>query len=236
MICRNKRIFAFIPQTPNRPHAHAYPTSPQPTAKPLSTSSTLTRKMSNPLLTRYESIFSNLRTDKNRKKYTTGLAPHKATLLLSLLTLHQSDRIDLTNITITPNLLELWSALWSCLNYPRAGPIYMPLYHMKSDGFWTLKYSSEQRPTQVRSVPHYKRTVSSAALDPDLISLIQDPETRNALLNALLNGGYFSDDEIDRLKHKIKDMIHYAESVPPGCDSANIINWSNFDYRLSLPI
>jgi len=162
-------------------------------------------------ITRYTTTFSNLRTDKNRKKYTTGKAPHKATLLLSLITLQQCDRTNLSKITITQDLLELWSALWGCLNYPRTGPIYLPLYHMKSDGFWTLNYHSEQRPTQVRSVPHYKRTVSSAAMDPDLITLIQHPDNRNKLLNALLNGGYFSHAEIERLKHKIKDMIRSFE-------------------------
>jgi len=64
--------------------------------------------------------------------------------------------------------------------------------------------------------------VNSVTLDPNLIRLAEHPETRNTLLNALLNGGYFSHDEIDRLRIKINEMIHYAESVPPGSRSAPV--------------
>lgn len=159
------------------------------------------------LLTHYTTTFSNLRTDKNSKRYTTGKAPHKATLLLSLLTLRHCKRTDLTNIRINMDLTELWSELWDALEYSRAGPIYLPLYHLKSDGFWNISYRTEQRPPQVRSINQFDRTVRTVSLDNDLITLIDDDDSRNALLNALLGGGYFSHDEIGRLKHKIKDMI-----------------------------
>lgn len=120
-----------IPTTTSLPRPTPHP--PTPTAKPLSTTTTLARTMpSDPLLARYTAAFSKLRTDKNSKKYTTGKAPHNATLLLSILTLHQSDRIDLTNITITQDLLELWSALWSVLEYDHPGPIYLLRYRSPS--------------------------------------------------------------------------------------------------------
>ena len=159
---RNKRLFTFISKTqkyPTSPNLHlASPHQPQQKniylqpqhlhktfcgicvitrchehcqAAILSSVETCTidNMPSTPLLTHYTAAFSKLNPNKNRDKYTTGLAPHKPLLLISLLTLKHSNRIDLSNITVTS-----------------------------------------------------------------------------------------------------------AESVPPGCDSANIINWSNFDYHLSLPI
>ena len=48
-------------------------------------------------------------------------------------------------------------------------------------------------------------------MNPDLITLIHDPDDRNKLLNTLLNGGYFSTAEIDRLRIKINEMIHSFE-------------------------
>ena len=159
------------------------------------------------LLDHYTTKFSNLRVDQNRDRYTSGKAPHKPILLLSLITLHQCSRTNLTDIKLNTDLTELWSELWSCLDYNRAGPIYLPLYHLRSDGFWNLTYRTEQRPPQVRSMNGFERTVRSVSLDRDLVELMDNDETRNHLINALLNGGYFSEKEIQNLKRKIGEMI-----------------------------
>ena len=163
------------------------------------------------LLLYYVKVFSNLRVDKNKNRYTTGLAPHKATLLLSLITLQQCGRTNLTDIKVETDLLELWTELWSSLEYNRTGPIFLPLYHMKSDGFWNITYRTEQRPPQVRSINGFNKTVETVSLDSDLVELIDNDDSRNQLLNALLNGGYFSKNEIANLKRKIREMIHSFE-------------------------
>ena len=158
-------------------------------------------------LDHYISKFANLRVDRNRSKYTAGRAPHKPILLLSLITLRQCGRADLSDIRIEEDLLELWSELWSCLTYDHTGPIYLPLYHLRSDGFWNLRYRTEQRPPQVRSISGFNQTVRSVSMDPELSELIEQDDSRNQLLNALLNGGYFSNTEINNLKQKITEMI-----------------------------
>ena len=158
-------------------------------------------------LDRYLEKFGNLRVDKNKNRYTLVKAPHKPILLISLITLHKCGRANLADIQVETDLLELWAELWSCLEYNRTGPIYLPLYHMKSDGFWNLSYKTEQRPPQVRSINQFNRTVSTISLDDDLLPLIDENETRNDLINALLNGGYFSTTEIEKLKQKIGEMI-----------------------------
>ena len=48
-------------------------------------------------------------------------------------------------------------------------------------------------------------------MDPDLMELIEQDDSRNRLINALLAGGYFSDTEIDNLKQKISEMIRSFE-------------------------
>ena len=163
------------------------------------------------LLEKYVERFGNLNVDLNKKRYTTGKAPHKGILLLSLITLHQCGRTNLAEIKVDTDLTELWSELWSSLEYNRAGPIYLPMYHMKSEGFWNLEYRTEQRPPQVGSTRAFERTVRSVSLDSDLMELLDDDEARNSLINSLLNGGYFSRDEIEKLKRKITEMISSFE-------------------------
>ena len=163
------------------------------------------------LLEKYVEKFGKLNVDQNRKRYTTGKAPHKGILLLSLITLYQCGRTNLSDIKVDTDLTELWSELWSCLEYNHTGPIYMPLYHMKSEGFWNLKYRTKQRPPQVKSLNRFNQTVRIVSLDDDLIGLIDDDDTRNNLINAILNGGYFSKSEIEKLKRKIGDMIQSFE-------------------------
>jgi len=53
-------------------------------------------------------------------------------------------------------------------------------------------------------------------LDPELIELLNSPEGRKECINALLNGGYFSEDEFHNLVAKIKtleDSFVYEEHL-----------------------
>ena len=73
-----------------------------------------------------------LNVDSNRKRYTTCKSPHKPTLLLTLITLRDNDKADLRNIKADLYLRETRSEMWNCLEYPRAGPIHLHMYHMRS--------------------------------------------------------------------------------------------------------
>ena len=157
-------------------------------------------------LDQIKSIFTNLNVDKNKNYYTCGLAPHKPILLLSLLLLSENDRVDLENITIDLYLRETWSELWSCLDYPHPGPIYLPFYHMKSDGFWHIEYNEKADHGQPRSVKQINKRIKRVYLDPSVISFFKDEQIRKELINTLLNAGYFSAQEIANLTQKIKDI------------------------------
>jgi len=147
---------------------------------------------------------SRLRVDRNPHRYTVGKAPHKPVLLLSLMILDKNDRVDLTNIKPDLNLRETWGSLWGCLDYPKPGPIHLPMYHMKSDGFWIVELKKGVGPHQPRSVGTLVDMTDRIALKTEFIDLIEEDRTRNEIINSILNGGYFSDAEIRRLREFIK--------------------------------
>lgn len=158
-------------------------------------------------LHKYDEKFTKLNVNRNKNRYTAGKAPHKAVLLLSLILLEKEGKADLRDIRIDTYLLDTWSELWSCLEYDKAGPIYLPLYHMKSDGFWHIEYKEGQSPRQPRSMRKFTRMVERVHIEEELLKMIHNKESRNELINALLNGGYFSDKEKGELNEKIEEII-----------------------------
>jgi putative restriction endonuclease len=167
-------------------------------------------------LEKYTTKFTKLRVDKNPTRYTLGKAPHKPILLLSLIILDKNNKIDLSNIETNIYLRETWSGLWELLEYNRVGPIHLPLYHMRSDGFWNIEFREEVTPHQPKSLNQFNNMVKSFSLEPDLIEFIKREDSRTQLINSLLNGGYFSDGEIQNLREWIQildDSFKYEEKI-----------------------
>lgn len=155
----------------------------------------------------YLKRFGTLRVDRNRDRYTCGRAPHKPTLLLCLILLHLNRRIDLRNIDLNQSaLMETWAQLWEGLEYPRPGPINLPLYHLRSDGFWHIRFREGVHPAQPGSLSRLRDMVASISMDERLVRFIEDDNSRDRLINALLNGGYYSDREVNRLRRNISDL------------------------------
>jgi len=121
--------------------------------------------------------------------------------------LEKEGKADLRDIRIDSYLLDTWAEMWSCLEYDKAGPIYLPLYHMKSDGFWKIDYREDQSPQQPKSIKKFTRMVDRVHIEDGLLELIHIKESRNELINALLNGGYFSEKERTNLNEKIEEII-----------------------------
>ncbi len=167
-------------------------------------------------LDQIKSIFTDLHVDKNKNYYTCGLAPHKPILLLSILLLSENNRVDLENITIDLYLRETWSELWSCLEYLHPGPIYLPFYHMESEGFWHIEYNEQVSRGQPKSVKQINERIKRAYIDRSAIPFFEQDQTRKELINILLNAGYFSAEEIKNLTKKIKeidDSFEYQEQL-----------------------
>lgn len=168
-----------------------------------------------PLLENYEKKFKSLRVDRKPNRYTTGKAPHKASLLLSIILLNRNGRMDLEHINTGLELREMWSSIWEQLEYDNPGSLHMPLFHMKSEGFWNIQFNTEP-PAQVKSLAQFDSIVVNVSLEQDLIDLLGEENSRNSLINALLNGGYFSDQEIKKLNKFIASVdksFEYEEKV-----------------------
>ena len=147
----------------------------------------------------------NLSVDRNPNRYTNGKAPHKPLLLISLMILDKHSEIDLEDISPDYYLKQTWDDLWSVLDYPSPGTITQPLYHMRSEGFWVLEFKDQYRTTS--SLNSFKDQALRIALTDDLLKLIREEDTRNRMINTLINdGGYFSDDEAQRLRQRVEEL------------------------------
>ena len=168
------------------------------------------------LLDEYIERFGNLRVDKNSDRYSAGKAPHKPILLLSLILLKNNNKVDLSNIETSIYLRETWNELWKKLEYDRTGPIHLPLFHMKSDGFWNIVFKPDANITQPKSMKQFNNMIQSVSIKPELIDILEDDDGRQRLINALLNGNYFSDFEVRNLREEIESVdksFEYEEKI-----------------------
>ncbi len=143
-------------------------------------------------LEHYAHIFSNLRTDREGGRPR----PHKAVMLLSVLTLAETGQLADAKIRYTPDLLEIFARYFDIV---RAGndkrTPFNPFFHLRSDGFWRLH--SQQGNEAILAATRAMRgpgqlmeLVSHATLDDQLLALIADRKAREVLRLALIEG-YF---------------------------------------------
>ncbi len=82
------------------------------------------------MTTDYARRFAELRTDKNRFRWSTATsnrAPHKPLLLLSVLDLFEQGMVEANLIELTSDLGELFSQYWAkVLPFDRRGNIVLP--------------------------------------------------------------------------------------------------------------
>ncbi|MHA1169734.1 MAG: hypothetical protein ACTSRU_18040, partial [Candidatus Hodarchaeales archaeon] len=154
----------------------------------------------------FRSKLKKLNVDRKKNRYSAGKAPHKPVLLLSLFLLDRNDRADLSDIKANLALRETWGDLWRCLEYSKPGPLHLPMYHMKSDGFWEVELRKGVSAHQPKSLGELTSMTSRIAFKPEVIELIDDDRSRNEIINSILHGGYFSDGEIERLREFIESF------------------------------
>ena len=137
----------------------------------------------------YVEIFRNLSTGvQNGKKL-----PHKAVLLLSILTLVE-------NVTITENKIHLdkiiantFASTWGeYLHNTKTPSVWIPFCYMKSEPFWHFKALADENILQNLlcfaghpSVGQMRNVIKYAYVDEQLFSLMQDREESSKLKKAL---------------------------------------------------
>jgi putative restriction endonuclease len=137
--------------------------------------------------------FSQLRTDKNRKRWTvatTHRAPHKPLLLLSILDLVAQGRITKNFIEPTFELAETFAGYWQQIMPPgTSGNMAYPFYYMDSEPFWNLVPRPGVTPPRGKVVSSMKRIRElylGAKLDEQLFPLLLMEPLRRKLQRALV--------------------------------------------------
>ena len=94
------------------------------------------------MLEKYLRMFANLRTDKNRKRWsalTCFQAPHKPFVLLSVMDLIAQGQITKNFIEPSLELVEIFNLYWARIMPVRTkGNMAYPFPRLKNDGFWNL--------------------------------------------------------------------------------------------------
>lgn len=148
---------------------------------------------------------------------TRGGAPHKPILLLSILdeieggwlTYHQIASVD----HITTTFFEYWTKIFGD---SKETTIALPLYHMKSEPFWSLNYTrSVNEFTYSPSLGALLKRIDNFELSEELFELMSDPR-ESKVLRALILETYFSDETAVKLMNEhqsIQLSFSYSKSV-----------------------
>ena len=145
-------------------------------------------------LSDYINKFSKLRRDTKKSR---GSAPHKPTLLLSVIELIEEGKIRRNQIYLSPELIATFLKYWSNLvTTEHHSDIALPFFHLTGDKFWHLMpnpgfEATISSRTKIRGLTALKNVVKYAYLDEDLFEYLQDSTSRMQLVGILIES-YFS--------------------------------------------
>jgi len=131
--------------------------------------------------------FTNLSVNSSRKK--GGNAPHKPILLLAVLDSIAQGEIRENKIKISTSLVQKYYQYWDLLNTTQFNKNFaLPFFHLKNEKnkFWHLKYTSTYDGGRPQTLNRLQDDVEYAYLDPELFDLLQNLDSCQALLDALV--------------------------------------------------
>ncbi len=137
----------------------------------------------------YAKKFAKLRIDRAHG----AVAPHKPILLLSVIELIEQGLLRHNQIPVSAELIAAFLKLWQQLgSTTHNADIGMPFFHLRGDGVWHFKPNPGfetllSSGAKVRAVGVLRQAVEYAYLDEELFELLQQPASRNLLMNTLLN-------------------------------------------------
>lgn len=135
----------------------------------------------------YCNCFAKLNVSKTKER---GIANHKPILILSVVELIIQQSIFENRIFVSNELIETFKKYWSILV---AGSIYTdalhyPFFHLRREGFWYLKFRDAYKEgDRIKTTNKLKEKVEYAYLDGELFELLQDPLSRQALVDSLVS-------------------------------------------------
>ncbi|HXE94812.1 MAG TPA: HNH endonuclease [Dongiaceae bacterium] len=135
-----------------------------------------------------------------------GAAPHKPLLLLCLLEIAAEGGLTEEIMPVTGELAFRFAGYWSVVVHrrPNRPEIKLPLFHMKSAGFWQ-PLDAEQKIMKYRDLPAYIQ------FDPAFLAAFNDPAFREQA-RAILIGTYFE-------SHEQATLWALTGGAPPSAES-----------------
>ena len=128
------------------------------------------------LLAHYQRAFARL----NVNRAHGSPSPHKACMLLAVMSLAEAGKLETNRIYFLPFLFERYAMFFSIVQRKSDHPnVYFPFFHLRSDGFWHLhpkpgRESVLQAMGSARSRRDVEENIAYASLDPDLHVLLRD--------------------------------------------------------------
>lgn len=140
----------------------------------------------------YAKKFAKLRVSRS-----SGIAPNKPILLLSVIELISQGQIRQNQITLSPELIATFLNLWSHLEPVRKPDIGLPFFHLRGDGFWHHQpkpgfESLIASKAKIRTLSLLREAVQYAYFDQELFELLQEPSSRVDLTDVLMNTWFSS--------------------------------------------
>ena len=157
-------------------------------------------------------------------------SPHKACMLLAVLSMAEAGSLDNNAIRFLPSLLDRYNELFAIVKNESDHPNpYFPFFHLRSESFWHLKAVSGREAVveaidSARSYSIVQDNIEYAYLDEELFEYISKYESREELRQLLITRwfGQYSDqlnellttDKYERnLRKKVYDEIEDQPEV-----------------------
>ena len=138
----------------------------------------------------YVELFRNLSTGiQNGIKL-----PHKAVLLISILTLVDNGAITDNKILLDKTIAKAFASTWGDYLYNTKTPsVWIPFWYMKSESFWHFKALADENILQNLlcfaghpSIGQMRNVIKYAYVDEQLFSLMKDRAERSKLKETLI--------------------------------------------------
>jgi putative restriction endonuclease len=186
------------------------------------------------MLDKYLRMFANLRTDRNRTRWsalTNFQAPHKPFVLLSVMDLIVQGQIAENFIKPSLELVETFNLYWSrIMPVGTKGNMAYPFPRLKNDGFWQLVPNpgfEGKIDMDFSSMTRLREVCAGARLDDELFGLLMQPEPRQRLMMTLVNTYFSPEIRLSLIEQGTVNLGAYEyskELLRPG-ETAEAASW-----------
>jgi putative restriction endonuclease len=186
-------------------------------------------------LTYYCKCFTNLNVSNNISR---GKALHKPILILSVLELIAQEEITENKILISDQLIDTFNKYWNIFVKSDAGfvrGIHYPFFYLRTEGFWYLQSEDSLDGVKIKTIGKLREKIKYAYLDNELFNLLQDPFSRQVLIDSLVTN-WFADSqaELSDLSEIDQNLDRVEQSELENFDSEIKFTWRKSVIRNSF--